>query len=401
MDRPIPAFYCCYLLRSTVRHSSLYVGSTPHPVRRLGQHNGKTKGGAVRTSRLSLRPWEISCIVVGFPSKIAALQFEWAWQNTHLTRHIAPDERITRMGTKTKYSPRTGRKHTKVTRPRMSLNDRLINLHILLSAQSFRRWPLSVRFFAEDVYRAWQKVVLSRDPLPLQSSDIILDVPAKMDDRPTEVDRASEDNEVLPKRGIDALDYTYLPMKQQLEHSLSILDQTSLHCHSCEDSLTPSSDLILICRHTGCTGTFHLICLANKFIGPGEEAVLPKAQQCPSCHKPLKWSELVKELSLRSRGLKEQAALFRQKGRRKATDRPPKEAAADLLQALSDFSDENSAVDEVESSEEERDVLAELEQVPAKGKPKPRKRVTTKARTSKKDKPQVDDSDWAKADEVI
>ncbi|KAF2220682.1 hypothetical protein BDZ85DRAFT_171512, partial [Elsinoe ampelina] len=317
MDRPIPAFYCCYLLRSTVRHSSLYVGSTPHPVRRLGQHNGKTKGGAVRTSRASLRPWEMSCIVVGFPSKIAALQFEWAWQNTHLTRHIAPDERISRMGTKTKYSPRTGRKHTKVTRPRMSLNDRLVNLHILLSAQSFRRWPLSVRFFAPDVYKAWQKVVLQRQPLPLHPSDIILDGPPAAKPSRSDIGEPHVEEQPSLDSGVYSLDYTYGPMKQQLEHSLSVLGKDSLQCHCCQESLSSDTDLILVCPNPGCDGAYHLTCLGNRLVGQEGEDILPKTQHCLNCETPVRWSDLVKDLSLRSRGLKEQAALFKQKGRKK------------------------------------------------------------------------------------
>ncbi|KAJ0299599.1 hypothetical protein COL516b_009106 [Colletotrichum fioriniae] len=76
-SKPIPALYTVYILRSTVRHASLYIGSTPNPPRRLKQHNGEARGGAARTSRLSLRPWEMVGLVSGFPGMVAALKFEY------------------------------------------------------------------------------------------------------------------------------------------------------------------------------------------------------------------------------------------------------------------------------------------------------------------------------------
>ncbi|KAF3454821.1 hypothetical protein FNV43_RR05269 [Rhamnella rubrinervis] len=80
-DRERKGFYACYLLVSLSPRPKghTYIGFTVNPRRRIRQHNGEIGCGAWRTKRR--RPWEMVLCIYGFPTNVAALQFEWAWQH--------------------------------------------------------------------------------------------------------------------------------------------------------------------------------------------------------------------------------------------------------------------------------------------------------------------------------
>lgn len=66
-----------YVLQSThpkYQHRT-YVGYTVDLKRRIRQHNGELVGGAKYTK--VGRPYRVVCFISGFPTKNAALQFEW------------------------------------------------------------------------------------------------------------------------------------------------------------------------------------------------------------------------------------------------------------------------------------------------------------------------------------
>ncbi|KZT55847.1 hypothetical protein CALCODRAFT_408699, partial [Calocera cornea HHB12733] len=130
-----PPFYACYLLKSlsSPRSRTTYIGSTPNPLRRIRQHNGELTQGAWKTRRH--RPWVMVMIVYGFPSKLHALQFEWAWQHPEVSRHLREE-----------FAPK---------RNAYFLMEKVKVLRGMLAHTPYRTWPLHVKIFHEEGVKAW------------------------------------------------------------------------------------------------------------------------------------------------------------------------------------------------------------------------------------------------------
>ncbi len=102
------------------------------PRRRIDQHNGVLDGGAKKTSKK--RPWEMVLVVYGFPSQVAALRFEWCWQNpaeSLLTRNAL-----------------SGMPKAQQTKERLAAKIRV--LYEMVHVAPFSRFPLNVFWLLKD-----------------------------------------------------------------------------------------------------------------------------------------------------------------------------------------------------------------------------------------------------------
>ncbi|KAJ5958142.1 uncharacterized protein N7479_005292 [Penicillium vulpinum] len=309
--KPIPAYYCCYLLRSTVRHASLYIGSTPNPIRRLPQHNGVAKGGAKRTARDKLRPWEMTLVVEGFTSRVGALQFEWAWQHPERSRHLdSEDDLDPRPRAKANANAKTGKPKPKPrARTRRSLIAHLEDFNSLLRSTYFSSWPLRVRFFCRDVYRVWRAWNDRVDGHLPDNIKVILD-----GDNLATVPDAKQDNELAPVGSINNLTIDYTRLEDYLEKSMFMLeDPEDLQCTVCQASISPDEEQIVVCPHPNCRGTSHLLCLSTKFLDATNEPdlLVPTQGTCPLCSNTVQWVKMMRELSLRNIAEKEARAVLK------------------------------------------------------------------------------------------
>jgi structure-specific endonuclease subunit SLX1 len=230
-------------------------------------------------------------------------------------------------------SPRSIRRR-RVPRPRLCLTDRLANLHLLLRARSFERWPLKVTFYAEDVYRVWTRWIGQH--LELQGGNGLREgIWVGLDESAMKKATANDPTTLDAVKGIQALEVTHAPLKPHIEKSKALLASPE-NCMLCSSPLPLSGASTLTCPSTTCDSKSHLTCLATHFLNTEKSktttnttpSLLPTTGSCPTCHTPLQWRDLVQELSLRMRGSKELEALFKQPKTRKTRKNATAGAAA-------------------------------------------------------------------------
>lgn len=221
---------------------------------------------------------------------------------------------------KSRYSPKSGKTRKRVARPRFGLTEKLANLNVLLRAPSIRRWPLEVKFFAEDVFKAWQRADAKTTLKVRPGIRIALDESVKDIRTGIRDGILVELPDTQHTTGVYALDVTYQPAKLGLEKSRKLLAQNCLSCSVCEGAFDSSAAMTLVCPEDACRSVAHMACLSNSFLAEEgrSDVIVPTQGSCPACKETLSWPDLVRDLSLRVRGEKEVAALFKPpRGRKK------------------------------------------------------------------------------------
>ncbi|XP_014749235.1 PREDICTED: structure-specific endonuclease subunit SLX1-like [Sturnus vulgaris] len=215
-----------YLLRSAApqgrARGRVYVGFTVDPRRRLRQHNGGR---------------EMELFVHGFPSDVAALRFEWAWQHPNASRRLlAPPPRLPR---------------------EQPISFQLRLLPRLLRAPPWSRLPLRLRWLRP------QRPRLELAPPPHVVEEEGAGPPRlkRRKGRGQVVEGEEEEGKGAGLNGVE--------LKAQA---------------------TP----LLRCPHPQCSMAAHPPCLARLFLAPEPLQLLPVGGTCPSCHAPLLWGDLIR-----------------------------------------------------------------------------------------------------------
>ncbi|KZT62149.1 hypothetical protein CALCODRAFT_446386 [Calocera cornea HHB12733] len=270
-DHTFPPFYACYVLRSLgtrPRGRKTYIGTTTDPVRRLRQHNGELAQGARKTSLD--RPWIMSMLVHGFPSKLHALQFEWALQHPWKSRHLAH------------HFP------TMIGRSRLP---RIVSVvRTMICSPTYHAWPLHVTLLDVQAVEAWKAAAAAAGTLP---------VGCKVNTKKLRVTKAGVQD--LSKAGFDVADAGFNEAILAKQGQIETLRETL--CSICKEGVNISQPLMTtVCPSDGCTSVSHIDCIRRDFASQAQdEPMLPRSGTCKQCNKAVLWGDIIRSCYHRHR----------------------------------------------------------------------------------------------------
>ncbi|VDM39477.1 unnamed protein product [Toxocara canis] len=221
-----------------------YIGYTVDPNRRIRQHNaGKQFGGAGRTDHRG--PWDMVCIIHGFPNSVSALRFEWAWQNPDKSRRL----RSLSLRKKQKESAFAFRFR--------------IACH-MLNSDPWRRLSLTFRWL-------------------LPSSEIAF---------PPELPLSPH---MSVARGLVEKTSTLVP---QLPEQYIYIRK----CAICSQTISKISELVrCTAQQQSCGSHFHMRCLSKTVLAASNELhaqLFPISGKCPKCDATFIWGDLIRDQRL-------------------------------------------------------------------------------------------------------
>ncbi|KAG9081748.1 Slx4p interacting protein, partial [Ceratobasidium sp. 370] len=280
---------------------STYVGSTPDPPRRIRQHNGELTQGAYKTKRG--RPWVMTMIVYGFPSKLAALQFEWAWQHPHLSRHLREPQ-----------STQTGKRAISQLFKRDAranlLKTKILVARTMLPIAPYNTWPLHVKIFTQEAKLLWDEAQQPGLDTPLPRG-FTYSVEYEGVDGKSPI---PTDQQLAARTGpIDVKDTQFT--LSHIDKYQAIIDQgIPLSCSLCRKDMTEKRInhlSIALCPRTTCLALSHLTCLAQSFRESPPKLtrpLIPRGGVCTECNKYVLWGDVIRGCYRRARGGLEEPA---------------------------------------------------------------------------------------------
>mmetsp|Transcript_5797 Transcript_5797/g.7275 ORF Transcript_5797/g.7275 Transcript_5797/m.7275 type:complete len:279 (-) Transcript_5797:63-899(-) len=254
-------FFCYLVVSKNPRFSkATYIGFTMNPSRRIRQHNGEIVNGAWKTSRK--RPWAFAVVIEGFPTKISALQFEWAWQNPNKHRGVKKD-----LPTNIHKKPGCG--------PKFQI------LGMLLKSTPWSQYTLSLHFLNIKM----RDTFLDATSYMIGMGDFCRISPLEnLHDKSLDEE---EESASCKENGMDEQGESGKNLVFEEQKRVDFLDS----CDICQNDLVGS---IINCPL--CQAEWHVECLAKLFLFDFPEQLLPRHGNCPSCTNTIQWGNVIRSL---------------------------------------------------------------------------------------------------------